>query len=241
MPELKEILGALIFGAERPISLNEMRRCLRSVAEAEGGETAPFAGVRKRDIATALEELQETLRATKCGFHLSEVAGGYRLQSNTSCAKWLKDLLNLGRPQRLSRPALETLAIIAYRQPVTKAQIEGVRGVAVDHLIKSLMELQLVKITGRSELPGRPFLYGTTHVFLEHFGLSGLHELSDIEPMLMLKAEQRDATDGESAVEPAAEAEATDASPEKTAVTEEVAEPSGEVDPSAESEKEPSP
>lgn len=191
LPELKEIMGAMIFGVDRPLSVNEMRRCLKEVAAEDPDRTGVFADVTKRNLRDALEALKRDLVAAKCGFELVEVAGGFQLQSDRKCSVWLKHLLKMGKPQRLSRPALETLAIVAYRQPVTKAVIEQVRGVSVDHLVKTLMELQLVRIVGRSDLPGRPFLYGTTQLFLEHFGLRNLDELDDIEPMLRLKQEQK--------------------------------------------------
>jgi len=182
--DLKQILGAMVFGANRPISVREMRRCLEAVGEGAGGAAAVFAGAKESDLRQALGELRGELDKAHCGFHLAEIAGGFRLQSDPSCGAWLKQLLDIGRPQRLSRPALETLAIVAYRQPVTKGEIEKIRGVNVDYVIKVLMETQLVRISGRSELPGRPFLYGTTQKFLEHFGLKGLDDLADMEPML---------------------------------------------------------
>ena len=113
---------------------------------------------------------------------LAEVAEGYRIQSDHTCGKWLMHLLN-HKPTRLSRPGLETLAIIAYRQPMTRAEMEGIRGVSVDHVIKLLMEIQLIRLVGRSELPGRPFLYGTTPAFLDHFGLKSLDDLDDVESL----------------------------------------------------------
>ena len=97
---------------------------------------------------------------------------------------YVRALLKLDRPNRLSRAALETLALIAYRQPITKAEIEQIRGVAVDTIVKSLVDLQLVRLVGRSELPGHPFLYGTSPLFLEHFGLASLSELNEIDPTL---------------------------------------------------------
>lgn len=186
--ELKQIVGALIFGSKHPITVREIRKCLTDVADEEGGETAAFGEVVAKDIRDAIQSLGEDLARTKCGFMLREVGGGFRVQSDPVCGVWLKRLLNTGRPQRLSQPALETLAIIAYRQPVMKSTIEGVRGVGVDHMIKTLMELQLVRIVGRSDLPGRPFLYGTTQTFLEHFGLKNVKELDEIEPMLRQEA-----------------------------------------------------
>jgi segregation and condensation protein B len=190
--DLKRVVGALIFGAGRPIGAREIRKCLVELAELEGGDGKIFAEIKDKDVHGAIMEIVYDLERTHPGFHLAEIAGGYRLQTDACCGPWLRHLLKTGRPQRLSQPALETLAIIAYRQPITKADIEGVRGVNVDHVIKMLMEMQLVRISGRSELPGRPFLYGTTHLFLEHFGLKSLDELADLEPMLaMARAQER--------------------------------------------------
>ena len=184
MAELKQIVGAMIFGVHHPLSVKEMRKCLAEVAETRGGDTAEFGRVSEDDIRTALAELGQELEKFCPGFILTEVKGRFRFQSDAACGKWLKHLLDSGRQNRLSRPALETLAIIAYRQPVTRSEIESVRGVTVDHVIKTLMEMQLVRIVGRSSLPGRPFLYGTSHVFFEHFGLKNLNELGNMEPML---------------------------------------------------------
>ncbi|MDD4872220.1 MAG: SMC-Scp complex subunit ScpB [Kiritimatiellae bacterium] len=191
IPELKQILGAMIFGCNRSLSVKEMRKCLQEVAQMEGGETAAFEKVTEADVRAALDNLATDVRTACCGLHLGEIAGGSRFHSDASCGKWLRHLLNAGKPNRLSRPALETLAIIAYRQPASRADIEAVRGVTVDHIIKTLLEMQLIKIVGRSELPGRPFLYATTLVFLEHFGLKDLSELSSMEPMLLAAREEQ--------------------------------------------------
>jgi segregation and condensation protein B len=204
VPELKTILGAIIFGAERPLKIAEMRKCVVAVAEEQKGPLAPFAEVREADVAAAVQELAVDLQRVRAGFVLREVAGGFRLESDPACGAWLRHLLDLGKPSRLSRPALETLAIIAYRQPVTKITIEGIRGVTIDHILKLLMEMQLVRIVGRSDLPGRPFLYGTTQTFLEQFGLRSLDELGDLEPML--RREMIEADKNEHATGPAAAA-----------------------------------
>lgn len=185
LPEIKQIIGAMIFAAGRPLSVSDMRKCLVEVAKEQGGASAVFEAVKDSHVREALSELQGDINERhKTGFVLTEVAGGFRYQSDRSCGAWIKHLLEIGRPNRLSKPALETLAIIAYRQPISKADIESVRGVNVDHIMKSLLEYRLIKISGRSELPGRPFLYGTTQLFLEHFGLKNLKDLNDIEPML---------------------------------------------------------
>lgn len=203
LPEIKEIIGAMIFAAGRPLTVPEMRKCLVQVAEEKGGAASAFKDVKNSHVNDALKELGRDLETkNKTGFILTEVAGGYRYQSSHNCGVWIKHLLEIGRPNRLSMPALETLAIIAYRQPVGRAEIEGVRGVNVDHIMKSLLEYRLIKIAGRSELPGRPFLYATTQLFLEHFGLKDLKDLRDIEPMLLL------AREGDAAKKKAAKADA---------------------------------
>ncbi|MDI6775536.1 MAG: SMC-Scp complex subunit ScpB, partial [Verrucomicrobiota bacterium] len=190
LPELKQILGALVLGADRSLSVKEMRQCLKDVAEQAGGVARAFKDVKESDIRAALDQLGRQVLEARCGFALAEVANGFRFQSDPSCGRWMRHLLQAGKPHRLSWPALETLSIIAYRQPVSRAGIEAVRGVNVDYIIKSLMEMQLIRIVGRSELPGRPFLYGTSHSFLEHFGLKNVDELGDLNPALLRAGKQ---------------------------------------------------
>lgn len=180
---LQQVLGALIFGADRPISINEMLTCLREVGSADP-EAKLFADVTENDIRDTLAGITKELARMGMGMELVEASGGFRFQTQAEAGRWLRALLKQGRPSRLSRPSLETLAIIAYRQPIAKAEIEGVRGVMVDHILKTLMELHLVRIVGRSDLPGKPFLYGTTTSFLDHFGLKNLNELNAIDPTL---------------------------------------------------------
>ncbi len=187
LPELKRIVGALIFGANRPLGLGELRRCLVDVADL-AEDAAVYSQIKPGQIREAIEELRVDLERTHVGFTVAEVAGGFRLQSDAACGRWLRHMLQT-KPQRLSRPALETLAIIAYRQPIAKSDLEAVRGVDVAHVIKALMEAQLVRIAGRSDLPGRPFLYGTTHAFLEHFGLRDLKDLDKMAPMVLMRRE----------------------------------------------------
>ena len=197
LPGLKQIVGALIFGSNRPLSLRELRTCIVEVAESDKAVSV-YADVDNKQIKEAIIELGAALERTGVGFAVYEKAGGYRLQSDAECGRWLKHLLK-AKPNRLSRPALETMAIIAYRQPISRAEIEAVRGVGVSHIIKTLMEMQLVRIVGRSELPGRPFLYGTTHSFLEHFGLKNLKDLDKMAPMVLSRLELKNA---EAASEP---------------------------------------
>jgi len=182
--ELKEIVGALVFGAGRPLGLRELHRCVVETAKNAGGAMAVFAEAQEADVREALAQLDRDVAQARLGFHLREIGGAFRLQSDPACGAWLKEMLKIGPANRLSRPALETLSIIAYRQPITRAEIEKIRGVNVDHIIRMLMEMQLIRISGRSDLPGRPFLLGTTQTFLEHFGLKDLKDLGDLEPLL---------------------------------------------------------
>ena len=199
--ELKQVLCAVIFAAQQPLSPANIRKLLTEVA-AESNETTAvaFSELKEADLLAALAELEADWQRQSTGVHLAEVAGGYRFQTDIECGPWVRHLLNLGKPVRLSRPGLETLAIIAYRQPVTRSEIEGVRGVTIDHVLRLLMELQLVRIVGRSDLPGRPMLYGTTDLFLEHFGLTNIKELPGIEEL-----SRRAAAAQQAAVGPAAE------------------------------------
>ena len=183
IPELTEIVGALLFGAKGPISAKQIRNTMAQSAITFGGITEEFAEVKEKAIKEAIEQLSKKLEEQPLGLSIAEVAGGYRLQNDLNCGPWLRQLLDKGKPAKLSRPALETLSIIAYRQPATRGEIEKVRGVSVDSMVKSLMELQLVKVVGRSELPGRPWLFGTTQTFLEHFGLKELNALPGMDEL----------------------------------------------------------
>ena len=184
---LQQIVGALLFGSDHPLTVEEIRACLKNVAEAadEESETVKlFAEASPREVSDAVESIAKELSRLELGIEVAEINGGFRFQTQPSCGRWVRNLLKIDRPNRLSRPALETLAIIAYRQPISKSEIESIRGVAVDHIVKALMELHLIRIVGRSDLPGRPFLYGTTSTFLDHFGLSNLKELNELDPTL---------------------------------------------------------
>lgn len=184
---LQEIVGALLFASEQPLTAGDLRNCVKNVAPEEG-EDAEVMGVYQsctsREIEEALHGLEKELERSGVGFKLVCSAGAYRLQTSPSCGRYVRALLKLDRPNRLSRASLETLAIVAYRQPITKAEIEQIRGVAVDAIVKTLLDLGLVRLVGRSELPGHPFLYGTTQFFLEHFGLASLGDLNGIDPTL---------------------------------------------------------
>jgi segregation and condensation protein B len=186
---LRQVVGALVFGSSGGLSVEAIRGCLReTAAEAEGGTAPSFAEIAPADIRAALLDIQKDLDRLDIGIELREIAGGFRFQTQPACGRWVRRLLRQAAPSRLSPAALETLAIIAYRQPVARSELEGIRGVSVDHAIKALTELRLIRVTGRSDLPGRPFLYGTTSRFLEHFGLKSLDELGEIDPTLQRAA-----------------------------------------------------
>ena len=209
IPEIKQILGAMLFAAKAPLTVAEMRRVFHEVAEEQGGPAKDFGEITEKGLREALEQLQRDFEAARLGVHVVEVANGFRLQNDESCGIWLRHLLERGRGNRLTKPALETLAIIAYRQPCSRAEIEAVRGVAVDQIVRNLMDLQIIKIVGRSELPGRPWLFGTTQKFLEYFGLKNVNDLPGVEELRRMEAEQQRKKDepapAEAALEPAPE------------------------------------
>ena len=178
--DLKFILEAILFSAQKPLSLKELRDVFAAAVEhAEGNESVRgLKKVKEDQLVAALEELAKDHEAANRSYRLVSVAGSWQFVTQPDYGPWLKALVgHKARPPRLSQPALETLAIIAYRQPLTRAEIEQVRGVAVDGVMQTLLERGLVEQLGRAEVVGRPMTYGTTSVFLEHFGLRGLEDL----------------------------------------------------------------
>ena len=178
--ELKFILESLLFSAQKPLSLGEIRDVLASAPEhAEGDETVrAFKKVKESDLTAALEQLASDHEAAGRTYRLVCVAGSWQFVTRPEFAPWLKALVGVkARPPRLSQPALETLAIVAYRQPITRADVEQIRGVNVDGTMQTLLERGLVEQVGRAEVVGRPMTYGTTALFLEYFGLRSLEDL----------------------------------------------------------------
>jgi segregation and condensation protein B len=178
--ELKYILEAILFSAQKPLSLKELRDVFAAAVEhAEGNETVRgLKKVKEEQLTTALEELSREHEAADRSYRLACVAGSWQFVTQPDYGPWLKALVgHKARPPRLSQPALETLAIIAYRQPLTRTEIEQVRGVAVDGVMQTLLERGLIEQLGRAEVVGRPMTYGTTALFLEYFGLRGLEDL----------------------------------------------------------------
>jgi segregation and condensation protein B len=172
--DLKRIVEAVLFAAETPLSLAQICQIL------ETKDKAP--------VQTALAELSKEYDFLDRAFDLVEVAGGWRLRTRPEMAFWLRKLKRQSTT-RLSRASLETLAIIAYKQPVLKAEIERIRGVEVSGVLRMLMEKDLVRVVGRKDLPGRPLIYGTTKRFLEVFDLKDLSDLPTLEEMQELLGE----------------------------------------------------
>ena len=178
--ELKFILEALLFSAQKPLSTKELKDIFATAPEhAEGNETARgLKKVKESELESTLEQLSKELAEANRSYRLVCVAGSWQFVTQPDYAPWLKALVGHKiRPPRLSQPSLETLAIIAYRQPITRAEIEQVRGVAVDGVMQTLVERGLVEQVGRAEVVGRPMTYGTTSAFLEYFGLRSLEDL----------------------------------------------------------------
>ncbi len=171
---LKPILESLIFASESALTLNNIVSILD--------------GAEKGDVRAALNELIEEYKARAGGIFIEEVAGGYQLRTNPGNAPWIKRLFKT-TGKRMSRASMETLSIIAYRQPVTRGELEAIRGVDSGGVLSTLLERRLIKITGRKETPGRPVVYGTTKTFLETFDLRDLSCLPTLKEIQALEEE----------------------------------------------------
>ena len=162
MEDIKYIIESLLFVADEPLPVDRIKKILIQV------ET--------REIREAMAELTAEYEARGGGFYLDEVAGGYQIRTRPQYTDWIKKLIQ-PKPLRLSKPALETLVIIAYKQPVIRSDIEHLRGVDCGGVIRMLLERKLIRVLGRKEIPGRPLVYATTKRFLEIFDLKNLRDL----------------------------------------------------------------
>jgi segregation and condensation protein B len=180
---LIRVIEALLFSAQKPLAAREIVATIRATGGDDELIPNDFAKVTEANVAAALEELKVEYISQERGFQLAEKAEGWQFVSDQKYAPWVQQLFPAPKPARLSSPALETLAIIAYRQPITRADVEAVRGVTIDGVLQTLMERGLVKIGGRAEIPGRPLLYETTQLFLDHFGLRTVDELPNAEEL----------------------------------------------------------
>ncbi len=180
---LSQVIEALLFSAQKPLTSRELVAAIKGAGAEDELLPNEFAKTSEAQVAAALEQLKVEYVLQERAFQLAEKAEGWQLVSDPAYAPWVRQLFPAVKPARLTPPSLETLAIVAYRQPITRADIEAVRGVAVDGVLQHLMERGLVKIAGRAEVPGRPLLYETTQFFLEHFGLRDLDELPNAEEL----------------------------------------------------------
>jgi len=179
---LIRVIEALLFSGQKPLSIREIVTTIKSAQDPDTGPNE-FSRVRDGEVAAALEQLKIQYIQQQRAFQLIEKAEGWQLVTDPKFAQWVRQLFPAPKLTRLSAPGLETLAIIAYRQPITRADVEAVRGVNIDGVLQTLMERGLVKIAGRAEIPRRPLLYETTQFFLDHFGLRNLDELPNVEEL----------------------------------------------------------
>ena len=175
MEKIKAVIEALIFASDTPLSPEKIR--------------AVFPDVEKADIKEIIDQLVNEYHERQGGIILQEVAGGFQFRTHSELSQWIKKLKST-KPQHLSPQALETLAIIAYKQPIVKSEIEDIRGVDVGGPLKGLMEKKLIRIVGRKDVPGKPIIYGTTRKFLEVFNLKDITDLPNIRELKELHQQQ---------------------------------------------------
>ena len=180
---LLRVIEALLFSAQKPLSIHELAAAVKGASAEDELSPNEFERATEAEIAAAIEQLKIEYVQEHRAFQIIEKAEGWQLATDPAFAPWVRQLFPAPKPARLTAPALETLSIIAYRQPITRADVEAVRGVNIDGVLQTLMERGLVKIAGRAEVPGRPLLYETTQFFLDHFGLRTLDELPNAEEL----------------------------------------------------------
>jgi len=194
---VKGAVEALLFVSDKPISVDQIRESLQTVDP----ET----------IQQAIRSLQQEYSQRSAGLSIEEIAGGYQMVTRPAHAAAIRNFFKTRHKEKLSKPSLETLAIIAYKQPVTRADIEAIRGVNSDGVVTHLMDKELIKIVGRKDVPGKPYMYGTTRYFLEYFGLKSLKSLPTLEEFPDLQAPD---IDQEMEVDPALALEESGADPD---------------------------
>ncbi len=172
--ELKSAIEALLFISGSPLSADRLK--------------ALFEEASPEQIEAQLAQLRQDYEERGAGIMVAEVAGGYQLATRPENAAWIRKFRTVKTSTRLSRPALETLAIVAYKQPITRAEVETIRGVNIGGIMRNLMERRLVKIVGKKDVPGKPMLYGTTQDFLQYFGLKDLSSLPTLKEFQELEA-----------------------------------------------------
>lgn len=168
MEYLAQHIEGLIFTTEHPITLDEIKNCLETTFETE---------FKRQDLEEAIDTIKTKFQADDFAFEIAEIANGYQFLTKGAYHGTIGTYLRQSTKKRLSRAAIETLSIIAYKQPISKGEMEKIRGVSCDYSVQKLLEKELVMITGRSEGPGRPLLYGTSEKFMDYFGIKNLTEL----------------------------------------------------------------
>ncbi len=176
MQQLKKVLESLLFVSETPLAVKRVASMVKDTSAEE--------------VEQAFRELKDEINGMDRSFQVSEIGEGYQLVTRPEYHRWAKELYKVISKTRLSKAALEALAIIAYKQPVTRAEVEAIRGVEVSNLIQSLLEKKMIRILGRAETPGRPLLYATTHEFLIHFGLKDLSDLPKVSEIQELAGDR---------------------------------------------------
>lgn len=174
----RSVIEALLFTSDKPLTIEQVKNVLDNLDAQE--------------IRAELFAMNQEYEADNRGIRITEIAGGFQMITAPQLAPFLKKLYKQRNVERLSKPALETLAIIAYKQPLTRSDIESLRNVNIDGVMKSLTDKDLIRVTGRKKAPGRPKVYGTTRQFLEHFGLKSLDELPKIENFSTLAQEKEE-------------------------------------------------
>ncbi len=169
--EVKRIVEALLFAVQEPISVRKISEIVE--------------GTEAKEIREVIQQLREEYDTHDMVFQIEEIANGFQLLSRPEYHEWISKIRKKSSESKLSQQALETLSIIAYKQPIIRADIEAIRGVQSGQMIRTLVEKSLVKITGRDEVLGRPLLYGTTTKFLDHFGLKSIKDLPKVEDLEM--------------------------------------------------------
>ncbi|HVJ45489.1 MAG TPA: SMC-Scp complex subunit ScpB [Luteolibacter sp.] len=217
--QLSAIVEALLLASQNPLTSEEIARLVRArvaeaedvrVRETEEGKAPPelpewltaLTATSSEQVTEAIGAINGVYQETGRSFTVLERPKGWKLYTKVEYGDFVRQLFPGRKPERMSGPAMETLAIIAYRQPITKAAIEAVRGVACDGMIQKLLDRDLVRIGGRAELPGRPLLYETTDLFFEHFGIRTIDDLPNASELRKVKL-----PDPEAAPKPAAESE----------------------------------
>ena len=193
--DLRSILEAILFSSQKSLSSKELKEVLVTTAQQTESEAVPgIKSIRESEVSQTLESMRTDYQVSRSAYILKMTAGARHFVSREEYAPWIRTLLGKkNRPPRLSLPALETLAIIAYRQPLTRSEMEQIRGVSVDGVMQTLLERGSVEKVGQADVVGKPTVYGTTTFFEEYFGLSSLDDLPEAEELRRIEVDIQEA------------------------------------------------